>query len=119
MPQIVELAEPDTQREVIRLTLDEIATEVGTALRKAHLDFPVYLTVPNYGPSIATIATPLDPSDGDWSHASAIVCGIIEQRLGGARLRGRALHCAVANTTPGDAEEHNPSDQGEERVHGD
>ena len=119
MPQIVELTEPDAQREVIRLTLDEIAAEVGTALRKAHLDFPVYLTVPNSGNSIATIATPLDPSDGDWSHASAIVCRIIGQRLGDVRLRGRALHCAVANATVGDAEGHNPSDQGEERAHGD
>lgn len=104
MPQIVEPTEPDAQREIIRESLNEIATEVGTALRDAHLDFPVVLTVPTSGQSFATIATPLDPSDSDWSHASAIVCRIIGQRLGGVRLRGRSLHCAVANATMGATE---------------
>ena len=104
MPQLVEPTTPDAQREIIRLALDEIAAEVGTALRDAHLDFPVFLTVPNSGDSLATMACPLDPSDGDWSHASAIVCRIIGQRLGDVRLRGRALHCAVANATMGAAE---------------
>jgi hypothetical protein len=97
MPHIVEPTEPEAQREIIKLVLNEIATEVGTALREAHLDFPVFLTVPNSGDSVATMACPLDPSDSHWSHASAIVCRIIGQRLGDARLRGRALHCAVAN----------------------
>jgi hypothetical protein len=91
--------ELDAQREIIRMALDEIAAEVGTALREAHLDFPVYLTVLNSGDSVATMACPIDPSDSDWSHASAIVCRIIGRRLGNVRLRGRALHCAVANAT--------------------
>jgi hypothetical protein len=104
MPHIVEPTTPEAQREIIRLLLDEIATEVGTSLRDAHLDFPVYITVPNSGQSIATIATPLDPSDSDWSHASAIVCRIIGQRLDDIRLRGRPLYCAVANGTMGAAE---------------
>jgi hypothetical protein len=99
MPQIIEPTASDAQREIIRQSLDEIATEVGTALRDAHLDFPVFLTVPNSGDSLATMACPLDPSDGDWSHASAIVCRIIGQRLGDVRLHGRQLHCAVANGT--------------------
>jgi hypothetical protein len=99
MPQIVEPTEPDAQREIIRLALDEIASEVGTALREAYLDFPVFLTVPNSGESLATMSCPLDPSDNDWSRASAIVCRIIGQRLGDVRLRGRALHCAMANGT--------------------
>jgi len=99
MPQTVEPTAPEAQRAVITLALDEIAADVGNALRNAHLDFPVFLTVPNSGDSLATMACPLDPSDSDWSHASAIVCRIIGQRLGDARLRGRALHCAVANGT--------------------
>jgi hypothetical protein len=99
MPRLVEPTTPDAQREIIRQSLDEIAAEVATSLRDAHLDFPVFLTVPNSGDSLATMACPLDPSDGDWSHASAIVCRIIGQRLGDARLRGRSLHCAVANGT--------------------
>ena len=76
-----------------------MTTEIGVALREAHLDFPVYVAIPNSGESLATMACPLDPSDGDWSHASAIVCRIIRQRLGDVRLRGRPLHCAVANGT--------------------
>ena len=99
MPQIVEPTEPEAQREIINLALDEIAAEVGTALRDAHLDFPVFLTVPTSGESLATMACPLDPSDADWSLASEIVCRIIGQRLGDVRLRGRPLHCAVANGT--------------------
>jgi hypothetical protein len=108
MPQIVEPSstddEPEAQRAVIRLALDEIAAEVGTKLREASLDFPVYLTVPNSGASVATIACPLDPSDMEWSRASAIVCKIIGRRLGNVRLRGRTLQCAVANATMGAAE---------------
>ena len=104
MPQLIEHTEPDAKRQIIRNSLNEIAAEVGTALRDAHLDFPVFLTVSNSGDSLATFATPLDPSDSDWSHASAIVCRIIGQRLGDVRLRGRALHCAVANATMGAAD---------------
>src|ERR1700681_843161 len=122
MPQLIEPTTPDAQREITQQSLDEIAAEVATSLRDAHLDFPVFLTVPNSGDPLATMASPLDPSDGDWSHASAIVCRIIGQRLGDVRLRGRALHCAVANATMGAtevmAEGHNPSDRGED-VHGD
>ncbi len=104
MPQIVEPTEPDAQREIIRESVNEIAAEVSVALRDAHLDFPVFLTVPTSGDSFATMACPLDPSDTDWSHASAIVCRIIGQRLGDARLRGRAMHCAVANAAMGAAD---------------
>jgi hypothetical protein len=108
MPQIVEPSstddEPEAQRAVIRLALDEIAAEVGTKLREASLNFPVYLTVSNSGTSLATIACPLDPSDTEWAHASAIVCKIIGLRLGNVRLLGRPLQCAVANATMGAAE---------------
>ena len=108
MPQIVEPAptddEPEAQRTVIRQSLDEVAAEIGVALRNAHLDFPVFLTVPNSGHSVATVACPLDPSDTEWSLATAIVCRIIGQRLGDVRLRGRSLHCAVANAQMGAAE---------------
>ena len=104
MPQIVEPTTPDAQREIIRLALNEIAAEIATSLHDAHLDFPVFLTVPNSGDSLATMACPIDPSDEDWADASAIVCRIIGQRLGDARLSGRSLHCAVANATVGAAE---------------
>jgi hypothetical protein len=35
MPQIVKPTTPEAQREIIRLALDVIAAEVGTALRDA------------------------------------------------------------------------------------
>jgi hypothetical protein len=108
MPQRVE-----SQREIIRLALNELASEVKTALRDAYLDFPVFLTVPNSGDSLATMACPLDPSDSDWFHASAIVCQIIGKRLGDARLRGRSLHCAVANATMGAADVVTETESGE------
>jgi hypothetical protein len=104
MPEIVEPTAPDAQREIIQQSLNEIAAEVATALRDADLDFPVFLTVPNSGDSLATFATPLDPSNGDWSHASEIVCQIIGKRLGDAPLRGTPMHCAVANATMGAAD---------------
>jgi hypothetical protein len=91
--------EPEAQRAVIRLALDEIAGEVRTALRDANLDFPIYLTVPHSGDPLVTITCPLDPSDEDWSDASVIVCRIIGKRLGTISLRARGLVCAIANET--------------------
>ena len=104
MSQTSEQTEPDAKREIIRNSLNEIAAEVATSLRDAHLDFSVFLTVPTSGDSLATMACPLDPSDGDWSQASKIVCRIIGQRLGDVRLHGRPLHCAVASATMGAAD---------------
>ena len=91
--------EREAQRMVIREALNEIAAEVGAALRDTHLDFPVYLTVPNSGDAVATVACPLDPSDEDWSKALAIVCQIMGKRLGDIQLRSQGLVCAVAGTT--------------------
>jgi hypothetical protein len=103
MPQIVEPSstddESEAQRAVLRPVLNDLGAEIGTELREASLDFPVFLTVPNSGHSVATMACPLDPTDAEWSRASAIVCKIIGRRLGNVRLRGRALQCAVANNT--------------------
>ena len=95
---------PEAQRAIIRSMLDAIAFELGTALRDAHLDFPVYITVPSSGRSIATIATPLDPSTEDWAYAMAIACRIIEKQLDDVRLRSRPLACAMANARIGAAD---------------
>ncbi len=91
--------ELDAQRDLIRHSLDAIANEVGMALRDGGLTFPVFITVRNSGDALVTIATPLDPSDADWQHASEIVCQIIEKRAGGIRVRSLELACAVANGT--------------------
>jgi hypothetical protein len=90
----------DAQRRIIRESLDEIANDIGMAMRDAGLHFPVFMTVRDNGDSLATIATPLDPSEDDWERASAIVYRIIEKKIGGGRLRGRELPCAVANPAP-------------------
>ena len=89
----------DAQREMIRASLEQIAADVGMALRDAGFNFPVFLTVPNSGVSLASMATPLDPSDVDWQRASEIVCQIMAQKVSCDRLRTRGLACAVANST--------------------
>ena len=84
------------QRDIIQHSLDEIAADVGVALRDAGLTCPVFLTVPNSGISLATVATPIDPPDEDWSRVIAIVCQILEERLDTGELRSRELRCAMA-----------------------
>ena len=90
----------DAQRDIIRESLSEIAAEIGMAMRDEGLHFPVYITVRNSGDSLATIATPLDPSDDDWSRAAAIICEVIEKKIDSGKLTSRALPCAVANAAP-------------------
>jgi hypothetical protein len=46
-----------------------------------------------------TMATPLDPSDDEWSHVTKIVCKTVSDRLNGIKLRGREMICAMANST--------------------
>jgi hypothetical protein len=89
--------EIDAQRSIIRQSLDEIANDVGMAMRDSRMDFPLGLTVPNSGYAIVTMLTPVDPSEEDWLHATDIVCQIVAERLGGMRLRHRPLPCAMAN----------------------
>ena len=67
------------------------------AMRDVGLTFPVYFAMPNTGDALVTVATTLDPSDEDWRRAAAIVCQVIERKVGCGRLRGRELACAVAN----------------------
>jgi hypothetical protein len=61
----------DAKRDIIRHSLPELVNDIGMAMRDADLRFPAYITVRDSGHSLATIATPLDPSDEDWSRASA------------------------------------------------
>jgi len=89
--------EPEGQRAIIRLALGEIAADLGVQLQAANLNYKVFLTVPNSGKSIATVATPADPTDEDWSHVSEIVCHLIGKRLGGMKFQGRTLPCVMAN----------------------
>jgi hypothetical protein len=87
----------DAQRDIIRQSLNEIANDIGMAMRDVGLTFPLYMTVRNSGEALVTIATTLDPSNADWQQASEIVCRIIEEKVGCDRLRGQELPCAIAN----------------------
>ncbi len=94
----------DAQRDIIRNSLNELAAEIGMAMRDAGLNFPAFMTVRDNGDSMATIATPLDPSDDDWSRAAAIVCQVTEKKIGGGKLTSRELACAIANGSMSAAE---------------
>jgi hypothetical protein len=89
----------DTQRATIRQSLDEIANDVGIAMRNANLRFPFSLTVPDSGQSFITMVTPVDPSDDDWSQTTDIVRRIVSHKLGGMRLCSRQLPCTMVNAT--------------------
>ena len=109
MPQIVEPISTDdaleAQRAIVRLALDEIATDVEAALRDARLNFAVGLTVPSSGFALINMVSPVDdPSESDWASATAIVRHILSSKLGGIRLRSRPLPCAMVNATMGVAE---------------
>jgi hypothetical protein len=98
----------ESQRNIIRQSLSEIASNIGMAMRDVGLRFPVFLTVRDNGDSLATFATPGDESDDDWSRATEIVCQIIQKKIGGGPLRSRELLCAVANSPPMSAAEVAP-----------
>ena len=87
----------NTQRDIIRQSLNEITNDIGMTMRDVGLTFPLYITVRNSGDTLVTIATPLDPSDADWLRAREIVCRTLEERVGCGRLGGRELACAIAN----------------------
>ena len=57
----------EEKRSIIRQSLDEIAADVGTALLKANLTFPIGLTTPSSGRAFLTIVTQNDPSDEEWA----------------------------------------------------
>ena len=72
----------DTLRGNISQSLNEITNDIGMALRDAGLMFPIFITIPTSGIALATIATPVDPSDQDWEPARIVVNNILEKRLG-------------------------------------
>jgi len=51
----------EQDRAIIQQSRDEIAAAVGTALRDAGLNYPVYLYIPRSGDALVTLATPVDP----------------------------------------------------------
>jgi hypothetical protein len=94
----------ETLRSIIRQSLDEIANDIGAAMRDAHLNFPVGITTPSSGSSIVTMVTPVDPSDDDWSQATTIVRQIVGKKLGSIGLCSHSLPCAMVNAAMSGAE---------------
>lgn len=91
-------------RETIRNSLNEIASEVNTALVKAGLAYPVYISVPTSGNAYATFTCPVDPTDLEWDRMNAALMDAIGKRIGVERLTSNSLSCAMAGTTMGSAE---------------
>jgi hypothetical protein len=87
------------QREIIRECLHEIIVDVESRLRATGLSSTIFLTVPHSGDAVASMATPLDPSDDEWAHVTEIVCEVVSERLNGIKLRDREMICAMANST--------------------
>jgi hypothetical protein len=108
MPQIIDAEEQqhesadetqadercDEQRAMLRVSLDEIASETTSALQEADLTMPVYFSVPSSGSAILTFMTSADPSDEDWSRATEIVCDVAGRKIQVENLIGRNLRCA-------------------------
>jgi hypothetical protein len=84
----------EADRATLRQSLDQIATDVGTALRESGLSYSVHVRVPNSGDSLATLVTSVDPPDDERDKVIMIFLKIIGDRLGeiGLRSRHRRLH---------------------------
>ena len=72
----------NSQRNILTQSLDEIANNIGIRLRDVGLNFPVFISVRQDADALATIATPVDPTDEDWQRATIIVCRIMSERIG-------------------------------------
>ena len=105
MPQICNIEDFDPDRDMIRQSLDAMANDIGMAMRDAGLaGIPTYLVIPNSGSAIATLMTPLDPSDDDWARALEIACQVIQKKLGSSKLHTREMAWTTANEPSGVAE---------------
>jgi len=89
----------EANREIIRDTLSVIIVEIEARLCEAGLDLPICLAVPNSGDAIITMATPLDPTEVDWSRAVEVVCRIVSECLGGLNLRRQDAICGMTKSS--------------------
>jgi hypothetical protein len=94
----------DAQRKTLRNSLNDIASEVNSALVTAGLVYPIYISIPFSGFAYATFACPVDPTDSEWDRITAIVVDVIGKRIEVDRLVSHSLSCAMAGTTMGSAE---------------
>jgi hypothetical protein len=103
MIQICNIDNFDPNRDLIRQSLDTIANDVRMAMRDAGLGaIPTYIVIPNSGDALATVMTPLDPSDDDWARVMEIACSVIQETIGSGKLQTRGMVWTMANE-PNDA----------------
>jgi hypothetical protein len=95
---------PTEQREKLILILPQIASEVTTAIRAANLAIPIFFMIPTTGDTLLTFATPADPTDADWDHASEIIRRIVEAKIGVGKLVTRPVHCISSEASIGAAD---------------
>jgi hypothetical protein len=89
-------ARRDEQRAILRLCLDEIASETTSALRDAAVAIPMLFAIPSSGAALVTFATPGDPTDSIWSRVTAIILDIVGSKIEVRGLIGRPLACAAS-----------------------
>jgi hypothetical protein len=107
MTHVNELPQEDrleNQRETLRQSLNEITTELNSALVPARLAYPVYMCVPTTGNSLLTFACPLDPNDDEWAQITEIALQVVGKKIGKTQLQTRELACAMAGTMMGAGE---------------
>jgi hypothetical protein len=88
----------DDQRESIKGSLNEITNDIGMAMRDAGLgSIPIYMVIPKSGDALASLATPVNPSEEEWSCIMDIAFKVIQEKIGCGELCSRALSCAAVN----------------------
>ncbi len=107
MPQLIE--EPDhdpretraaerrdnsKQRAKLKASLNDVGDEVTQSLREAGIAVSVFFTVPSSGP-LMTFATPIDPTDQEWTRVSEIVVQVVSRALGVNGLISQPAPCVA------------------------
>lgn len=84
------------RRELLRMSLPDIACATRTALDDVALAVEVFFTVPTGGNALINFATPTDPTDPAWAQGNQIVCDIIASFTGVEGLYSRSLSSATS-----------------------
>ena len=82
-------AKRNAKRDIIRRSLNDILEDIEVALGDA--SYSVFLSVPNTGISLATLTSPLNPSEEEWNGIVKVACEVIHKRLG-IRLHGHPYY---------------------------
>ena len=62
------------------------------------------IVIPNSGSAVATVMTPLDPTEEVWARIMEIACRVIQEKIGSGRLHTREMACTMANEPSGVAD---------------